>query len=197
MAEYLALPGSPAYSHFRLVELKDAIHQLLPKGPKVQEIRSIHVHYVCPKDAAAAATLRSTESSERKILEKLLVYGDKSSDLRTDPETLKLATALKGEQIKDSKNRLLLHVAPRKGTISPWSSKATSIAHVCGLEKLVQRIERGVLVSIIFESEYKKAGERYPFADELHDRMTQVGPKTTPLITRANEAILDPGNTSS
>ena len=31
---------------------------------------------------------------------------------------------------------------PRPGTISPWSSKATDIAHVCGLDA-VRRIERG------------------------------------------------------
>ncbi|MGB6603402.1 MAG: phosphoribosylformylglycinamidine synthase, partial [Steroidobacteraceae bacterium] len=36
-----------------------------------------------------------------------------------------------------------LLVAPRAGTISPWSSKATDIAHVCGLESL-RRIERGI-----------------------------------------------------
>ena len=34
-------------------------------------------------------------------------------------------------------------VTPRFGTISPWSSKATDIAHVCGLDT-VRRIERVV-----------------------------------------------------
>ena len=34
-------------------------------------------------------------------------------------------------------------VVPRVGTISPWSSKATDIAHNCGLNQ-IQRIERGV-----------------------------------------------------
>ena len=28
----------------------------------------------------------------------------------------------------------LIVVVPRPGTISPWSSKATDIAHVCGLD---------------------------------------------------------------
>ena len=32
---------------------------------------------------------------------------------------------------------------PRPGTISPWSSKATDIAHVCGLDA-IERIERGI-----------------------------------------------------
>lgn len=38
---------------------------------------------------------------------------------------------------------ILLFVTPRPGTISPWSSKATDIAHNCGLNK-VQRLERGI-----------------------------------------------------
>ncbi len=33
--------------------------------------------------------------------------------------------------------------SPRPGTISPWSSKATDIAHNCGLQQ-VNRLERGV-----------------------------------------------------
>lgn len=37
----------------------------------------------------------------------------------------------------------LLLVTPRPGTISPWSSKATDIAHNCGLQQ-VNRLERGV-----------------------------------------------------
>ncbi len=38
-------------------------------------------------------------------------------------------------------------VVPRFGTISPWSSKATDIAQVCGLEA-VRRIERGIVVDL-------------------------------------------------
>src|SRR5450755_225279 len=34
-------------------------------------------------------------------------------------------------------------IIPRVGTISPWSSKATDIAQVCGLAA-VRRIERGI-----------------------------------------------------
>ena len=36
----------------------------------------------------------------------------------------------------------VLYVVPRLGTLSPWSSKATDIARVCGLAG-VRRIERG------------------------------------------------------
>ena len=34
-------------------------------------------------------------------------------------------------------------VTPRQGTISPWSSKATDIVHLCGL-KQIKRLERGI-----------------------------------------------------
>ncbi|AIR63521.1 hypothetical protein [Cedecea neteri] len=37
----------------------------------------------------------------------------------------------------------LLLVTPRPGTISPWSSKATDIAHNCDLPQ-IKRLERGV-----------------------------------------------------
>ena len=38
-------------------------------------------------------------------------------------------------------------VVPRLGTISPWSSKATDIAHQCGFSQIV-RIERGIAYTI-------------------------------------------------
>ncbi|HVL56210.1 MAG TPA: hypothetical protein VM491_06885 [Burkholderiaceae bacterium] len=40
-----------------------------------------------------------------------------------------------------------LWVVPRIGTVSPWASKATEIARVCGLHA-VQRIERGVAYAV-------------------------------------------------
>ena len=43
----------------------------------------------------------------------------------------------------DAPKSLELLVIPRLGTISPWASKATDIAHNCGLDA-VRRIERGV-----------------------------------------------------
>ncbi|WP_456414785.1 phosphoribosylformylglycinamidine synthase [Thiolapillus sp.] len=63
----------------------------------------------------------------------------------------------------------LVLVAPRPGTISPWSSKATDIAHVCGLQA-VERIERGVayyLAGDLADADLGKAG------DLLRDRMTE------------------------
>lgn len=57
--------------------------------------------------------------------------------------------------------------------ISPWSSKATSIAHVCGLKDQVHRMERGRVVTIEFEDSYDGEQELAALRDVIHDRMTE------------------------
>ena len=61
-----------------------------------------------------------------------------------------------------------LCVIPRLGTISPWSSKATDIAAICGLSA-VQRLERGIVWTIDGRVDDANAVRR-----ELHDRMTET-----------------------
>ena len=77
-----------------------------------------------------------------------------------------------------------LWVVPRIGTLSPWSTKATDIAHNCGLHK-IHRIERGI--------RYDLRLARGAAPDEacfqallpvLHDRMTES------VLTRAEDAEL-------
>ena len=64
-------------------------------------------------------------------------------------------------------------VMPRPGTISPWSSKATDIARLCGLEG-VARIERGVAWSIARAGGPSRGcAEALAESGLLHDRMTQ------------------------
>ena len=60
-------------------------------------------------------------------------------------------------------------VVPRVGTISPWSSKATDIAKLCGLDAL-QRLERGVVYHITDIRHDQHAAA----AALLHDRMTET-----------------------
>jgi len=65
-----------------------------------------------------------------------------------------------------------LIVMPRPGTISPWSSKATDIAHVCGLAA-VRRIERGTRYGLGLEGTASR--ERLArLAPPLFDRMTEA-----------------------
>ncbi|AOF85809.1 phosphoribosylformylglycinamidine synthase [Hydrogenophaga sp. RAC07] len=69
-----------------------------------------------------------------------------------------------------------LLVMPRLGTVSPWASKATDIAHNCGLalhrvERLVEfrlQLKSGLLGKASLSTEQLQA-----VADLLHDRMTE------------------------
>ena len=68
----------------------------------------------------------------------------------------------------------VLLVAPRPGTISPWSSKATDIARNCGLIN-VNRIERGVGYYVRKSGGHALTGaELAAIRPLLHDRMTEV-----------------------
>lgn len=120
----------------------------------------------------ARTTLAEPTAAARQDLEKLLHdAGAESSPLSLDAGTQVLRSVVRGKEGVEKKDLVLVYVSPRKGTISPWSSKATSIAHVCGLDKFVERIERGVLFGFTI-----KGGvlDVKVFADQLHDRMTQV-----------------------
>ncbi len=64
-----------------------------------------------------------------------------------------------------------LTVTPRVGTQSPWSSKATDIAHVCGLGG-VRRIERGALYFIDAQPALSEAALQR-IAPLFFDRMTE------------------------
>ncbi len=118
-------------------------------------VRALNAEFVHVADVAADLT-----AAERSVLEQLLTYGPRRA-----------AAAVSG---------LVQVVAPRPGTISPWSSKATDIAHICGL-KSIKRIER--VVAYTFDLGAPDA--KYPLSPldaastqalraKLHDRMTQA-----------------------
>ncbi|MEO5354552.1 MAG: hypothetical protein H7835_15220, partial [Magnetococcus sp. XQGC-1] len=62
-----------------------------------------------------------------------------------------------------------LLVIPRIGSISPWSTKATEIAHRCGLQR-VERLERGICYGLTHPLDPLARQRLLPL---LHDRMTQ------------------------
>ncbi len=84
----------------------------------------------------------------------------------SDADTEHLARVLGSpvEPVDDAREWML--VSPRIGTISPWSSKATEIARLCGLEHLV-RLER--LTAWAFDG-LEGVDE---VAALIHDRMTE------------------------
>src|SRR5258707_12893341 len=110
----LQIPGPPALSAFRITKLLDRLGAL---EPTVTGLAARFMHF--------AELAQPLSAPEREVLAQLLTYG---------PRLEAPAQAGAGEG---------LLVVPRTGTISPWSSKATDIARVCGLAG-VRRVERGV-----------------------------------------------------
>ena len=94
---------------------------------------------------------RSLTADEHRVLDGLLNYG----------------MPLEAE---DPSGELFL-VIPRPGTISPWSSKATDIAHNCGL-RAIHRIERGIAYSVQ-SSRPLEQEDWMELQALLFDRMTQ------------------------
>ena len=127
------------------------VQQLLPRlqviHDRISGIAARFVHLVASEQQPDAAT--------RERLAALLTYGDPY----TGPT--------EGE---------LLLVSPRFGTVSPWASKATDIAHNCGLAlKRVERVTEYVIT--LKQPLLGKAAlsdeQRLAVAALLHDRMTE------------------------
>ena len=62
-------------------------------------------------------------------------------------------------------------VTPRPGTISPWSSKSTDIAHNCGLNKII-RLERGI--SYYIDAKSLNDEQKPQLSSLIHDRMMET-----------------------
>jgi phosphoribosylformylglycinamidine synthase len=139
-----SLFGAPALSQFRLDGL---LRSLQSQDPRVTTLSSRWMHFI---DAALPL-----DPGELRLLDKLLTYG--ARDVARHAEA------------PHSGHRVL--VTPRVGTESPWSSKATDIAHVCGLSK-VTRIERGCMY-FVGSSSALSAVDLQKLAAQLHDRMTE------------------------
>ena len=121
-------------------------------------------------DAVAAKITTYAKNEEPVHIEAHFVYLlDTSGPL--DPQTLDRACSLLGSdghaQPQDG-----FFVTPRKGTISPWSSKATDIFRNCGLTS-VKRVERGVHLRIFAGEQELSAEALGPAVNVLHDRMTE------------------------
>jgi phosphoribosylformylglycinamidine synthase len=136
-----SLFGAPALSQFRLDQL---LRNLKTQDPRVTTLGSRWMHFV---DAS-----RDLSDPELKLLKTLLTYG----------------TAVPAAPAERTAKIL---VTPRVGTESPWSSKATDILHVCGLEA-VARVERGTMY-FIGSAAALNAAELKKLAFHLYDRMTE------------------------
>jgi len=138
----LQLAGPPAATAFRLDKLRAELRAAVPA---VVDAAVRFEHFVHVE--------RAPNDREREVLRALLAY---------DSGPLELSAG---------GNRRALYVVPRLGTISPWASKATDIAKLCGLP--VQRIERGRLIVLEIRGPFGGA-ELGRIAPLLHDRMTET-----------------------
>ncbi len=88
--------------------------------------------------------------------------------LDADEDTLVKTLLTYGSPFTGSTDGQLLLVTPRPSTISPWSSKATDIAHNAGLSS-IRRIERGIAYYIQSDVEILSGD----VTNLLHDRMVE------------------------
>jgi len=154
----LCFRGNPALSAFRLARL---LAELRAQVPAVTAVFAEFEHFV-----QIDGTL---DEAERAVLERLLNYGPRPA-------------------IEPPGGVPDLRVIPRPGTISPWSSKATDIAHNCGLSRII-RIERGVAYFLSTKAPLSTA-ELDSLRPLLHDRMTEavLGPDDDPAVLFAQAA---------
>ncbi|WP_426150207.1 phosphoribosylformylglycinamidine synthase [Pseudomonas sp. DC3000-4b1] len=117
------------------------LEQLSQKVPAVTGVYAEFAHF---------AELKADLNDEQlQVLARLLKYGPSVA-------------------VQEPMGRLFL-VVPRAGTISPWSSKASDIAHNCGLAS-VERLERGIAYYVEGQLSDEQTAQ---VAAVLHDRMTQ------------------------
>ncbi|KAL8680840.1 MAG: hypothetical protein Q9186_003018 [Xanthomendoza sp. 1 TL-2023] len=140
--------GTAALSEFRRQEL------ISNPNLGLRDIQATYVHFVALRRSDSQEIL---SDSQKQQLEQLLGPASPAED------------ALEGENVDT------IFLTPRQG-ISPWSSKATSIAEVCGLGKVIKRIERGTMFRIKFDQHYDV--ERT--LKSLHDPMTQKLSRSLP-----------------
>ncbi|MEX0957933.1 MAG: phosphoribosylformylglycinamidine synthase [Burkholderiales bacterium] len=148
--------------------LSKLLNHLQQSVPSVAGVSAEYWHFV--------AIEKPLTADERAVLDRILTYGPAAG-----------AAQPQGE---------LLLVVPRLGTLSPWASKATDIAHACGLDA-VTRIERGVAYRIRHRAQRGlRESELQAILPLLHDRMTE-----TPLraIDEAQRLFhhIEPGTLSS
>ncbi|MGB5326030.1 MAG: phosphoribosylformylglycinamidine synthase [Pseudomonadales bacterium] len=127
MLYYSFFAGSSALSAFRRQRLLERINAAASTIAGACRVASIDAHYL-----HVVSSARALKEAECATLARLLQYGDGQAEPAQNPD-------------------LALFVAPRCGTISPWSSKATDIAHNCDLQAVL-RIERAASYQFQFES---------------------------------------------
>ncbi|PTB75103.1 phosphoribosylformylglycinamidin [Trichoderma longibrachiatum ATCC 18648] len=155
---YEVLVGGSCFTQADAQKLRDLIDKASPC--KVQDIQGQWIYYV------------NLQVSSHDALEQV-------EELLHDVRGWGLASG-------GPDNAFTVYATPRY--ISPWSSKATSIAHVCGLRERVLRIERGRRISIQFDGQLPDGHDDAAFRDVLHDRMTELWSTEPPSLVHMFES---------
>lgn len=132
----LILPGAPALSAFKQAKYLHLVQRI---KPNIQSLSLSSVFFIeCHKTNNSDELIKQ----QRHLLERLLL------DAPAVTDSVITQSSIDHSSINNaSMPSFKLWMTPRVGTLSPWSSKATDIAHNCGLD-FVKRIERGRLVEL-------------------------------------------------
>ncbi|MDA0705308.1 MAG: phosphoribosylformylglycinamidine synthase [Proteobacteria bacterium] len=118
-------------------------------------------------------TLQQAEPRVQSVAARYCYFVALQSDLTADHRQRLNALLLSGDQVGNlGKGATTVYVLPRPGTISPWSSKATDIAHACKLHSVI-RVERGICYGLQFKTAVT-AVDISSLGAWLHDRMTEA-----------------------
>lgn len=154
MPELEISSGSSAFSVARLCRKATDVG--------ANRIRAIYVHYV--------ESVHGLTTGEKLRVGRLLDYGHRHE--LNDPLVLALKAHVEHRRPLTENNARIFYVVPRAGTISPWSSQATSIARNRRLDNIVH-IERGVAYYVEFGSTPTEA-QLDNVKGVLYDRMTEM-----------------------
>lgn len=171
MSDFLILPGPVALSPFRVSSLVLDLEKKLGQSGVIASVSSAYTHYVSLKKPLSAA--------QTKLTEVLLTY-DSPVDVSNQENKLLQQLSVETDSAKFSAlgDAVLVRILPRTGTISPWSSKATDIAHIVGLSDYIERIERGLTLLVVPKPGFPLLERLNEHAGELlsavFDRMTQA-----------------------
>ena len=150
-----------------------------------------------------ALRLALSSAMENPTIEATWVYALQFEGEGPDAETLsKAATLLNAVADEQPLTPGSFYVTPRKGTISPWSSKATDIFRNCGL-KGIARVERGIRYTLMVDGQalspinpaallplFDKMTEGlYTQLDDLFDCPPPRSGRTYDVMTKGIEAI--------
>lgn len=159
------LPGPEALSQFRIKNLIKGLELYCNSTNFIKEVRSCYIHYI--------DTITDLDENEEHLLNALLSY-DTSLDLSDFLNQILVKSFTEDVPYVIDNNIYIVRINPRSGTISPWSSKATNIAHVCSLKEKVSRIERGLALLIKTDPGFPLLGNLNDVSlKSCFDRMTQ------------------------